>query len=85
MWVRSLTDGHTYQDVVDLLNDAGGPGAYIPKPGFVRPVPMTRPQSSPGDNQLQYDHAVEPGPHFFFVVGGDDAIWLCSSFDVTES
>ena len=84
MWVRYLADGHTYQDAVDLLNEAGGPGTYIPRPDFVRHVPMTRPQSSPSDNQLQYDHALEPGPHLF-VVGDDDAVWFCGSFDVTEA
>jgi len=84
MWVRYLTDGHTYQDILDLQNDAGGPGTYIPHPEFVVHAPMTRPQSSPSDNQLQYHHALEPGPHAL-VVGGNDVVWLCGSFDVTES
>lgn len=32
MWVRHLAEGSTYQDLVDLLNEAGGQGTYTRTP-----------------------------------------------------
>jgi hypothetical protein len=85
MWVRHLAEGSTYQDLVDLLDEAGGQGTYIPHPPFVEPVPMVRPESSPGDGRHQYDHMIVESGSYALVVGGDDGVWTCGTFDVVDA
>jgi hypothetical protein len=85
MWVRHLAEGSTYQDLVDLLEEAGGQGTYIPHPPFVEPVPMVRPESSTGDGQHQYDHLIVESGSYALVVGGDDGVWTCGTFDVVDA
>ncbi len=85
MWVRHLAEGSTYQDLVDLLDEAGGQGTYIPHPPFVEPVPMVRPESATGDGQHQYDHLIVESGAYALVVGGDDGVWTCGTFDVVDA
>ena len=81
MWVASIADGHTYSELLELQDQAGGQGADGNRPSWVGSTPMIAPASSPAEGQMLYSHALEPGLHTF-VVGGSDAQWNCGSFEV---
>lgn len=84
MWVAYLAEGHTYEELLELQDEAGGPGSDGVRPAFVMSTAMVAPPSSPADGQTLYLHELEPGAHAF-VVGGSDAQWICGSFEVTPA
>ena len=90
---RKLVDGHTFQDALDLLKEAGGPGSRLPRgrpswwAGVARdPHP---PEIDLADNQQLLAVSLEPGNHLLLVwvpdPPGSFGIWLCGPLDVVES
>jgi hypothetical protein len=51
LFVRRIEDGHTYQEAIDIQNEAGGPGTYIPRPELVASTPMIAPPSVLSDTE----------------------------------
>ena len=85
MWVRNIAEGHSYDDLLAAMRDAGGPGVYFAKPEFVGSTPLVAPAASLGDDGTHYQHLVEPGTYAFVVADADDLIWLCGSFEVVDA
>jgi hypothetical protein len=85
MYVRGIADGHTYEEAIDLQNQAGGPGVYYPQPEWIIATlaDLDAPALNLEDNQTQYDHILEPGPYLTDLDAGSGELWFCGSFEVT--
>lgn len=57
MWVASLAAGHTYEELLAVQDENGGPGSDGNRPAFVLSTPMTVAPSSPTEGQTLYSHA----------------------------
>ena len=84
MWVRQLVDGATWDDVVEYMEEQGGPGVYFPKPEWLVAVPQYAPEERPAEGQHLYSHDLPADSVFSFTIGAEDeagttdeAIWLC--------
>jgi hypothetical protein len=90
LFARKLTGGHTYQDVLDAQEEAGGPGSYWRRPSWVASA-LGRPdlfEVDLADNQGLVAVTLEPGNHYFlalYTTTGPEGIWLCAPVDVVES
>ena len=88
LYARKLVDGHTFQDALDLEEEAGGPGSPLPPwqswwAGVARdPHP---PEIDLADNQELLAVSLETGNHFLLIWATGDSIWLCAPLDVVES
>jgi len=83
MRTMAITDGHTYQDLLDLQSQ---PGEYVPLPEWAE-WPLTTFESVDrelGDNELGKKLILEPGEHGI-VIRTDDGLWFCGALTVTES
>jgi hypothetical protein len=83
MRTMAITDGHTYQDLLDLQSE---PGEYVPLPEWAeRPLTTFEPVDRElGDNELGKRLILEPGEHGI-VVRTDEGLWFCGALAVTES
>ena len=67
------------------LEEAGGDGTWTERSD--RSPPAVRSFGAPtldlGDNQTQYDHILEAGPHGIVVVALGTGVWGCGGFDAT--
>ena len=70
MWVAYLDEGHSYEELLGLHEEAGGQGSNSPRPAFVTSTPVASPPSFPVDNQTRYTQLLDPGSHAFVVGGG---------------
>jgi hypothetical protein len=90
LFARNLVDGHTYQDALDQQEEAGGQGAYWPRPPWAADVPISRnrPEIDLADNQQLLTVNLRPGTgsHFIavYATAGSEMIWLCAPLDVVE-
>jgi hypothetical protein len=88
LFARMIVDGHTYQDVLDGQEEAGGPGSYSPRPSWVAnaPVDSDPPDIDLAENQQLLASRLYPGEHFvaLWTTEGPELIWLCAPLDVVE-
>ena len=82
--VRGIEDGHTYQELVNLQNEAGGPGANTPRPEWVLSTPMTDVPSALSDTEMQYEYNLQTGG-VGLVLAPSDQLWLCGGFEAVET
>ena len=85
LYARQLVDGHTFQDALDLLKEAGGPGSPMPGHSLWTGVIQDwhPPEIDLADNQQLLAVSLEPGNHFLLIwaphspgsQSGD--FWLC--------
>ncbi len=83
MRTMAITDGHTYQDLLDLQSE---PGEYVPLPEWAEgPLTTFEPVDRElGDNELGKRLILEPGEHGI-VVRTDEGLWFCGALVVTDS
>ncbi|MDX2342710.1 MAG: hypothetical protein QNL26_02565 [Acidimicrobiia bacterium] len=83
MRTMAITDGHTYQDLLDLQSQ---PGEYVPLPEWAKwPLTTFDPVDRElGDNELGKRLIPEPGEHGI-TVRTDEGLWFCGALVVTES
>lgn len=86
--VRVLSDGHTYQDVVDEQNERGGPGTVFPRADWVLDAEVSAdlPDVDLADNQRLFSasYTLEPGSHEVIMWSGTDWLGLCGPLEVVE-
>lgn len=89
LFARELIDGHTYQDALDQMDEAGGPGSYWPRPSWAADV--TRDPDPPeidlASGQRLLALSLEPGTYNLgvYTATSPEGIWLCAPLDVLES
>ena len=83
LFVDVYVDGRTWADSENYIAEAGGDGANISQPAWVRGAMFDfgAPALTLSDNQTQIDHVLEFGPHGIMVEGA--GIWGCAGLDVT--
>lgn len=83
LYVSRLSDGHGFQELIDLQHEWGGPPSYFPTPDWVieEMAGWDRVELELAENQRQYAFILQPGEHAIFIRirGG---IWLCGRLDV---
>lgn len=88
LFARMIVDGHTYQDVLDAWEEAGGNGSYVPRPSWVAQAPVASdpPEIDLADNQQLLASRLYPGEHFvaLWTTEGPELNWLCAPLDVVE-
>ena len=67
------------------LEEAGGDGTWTERSDWSPPAVRSfgAPTLDLGDNQTQYDHILEAGPHGIVVVALGTGVWGCGGFDAT--
>ena len=88
VYVIKLTEGHTYADLEELQDAAGGGSAYFARPEWItyalrsfEQIPVQL-----GANQTQYVFDLDPGEYAIYASGGrPEKIWLCGSLAVSEA
>jgi hypothetical protein len=84
LYISRLTDGHTYQD---LLEPQDAPGDYYPKPDWVvYALKIGHPTNSSGETT--YDVTLEAGEHAIYVSNwlptSEWGLWFCAPLMVVE-
>jgi hypothetical protein len=83
LYVSRLSDGHKFQELIDLQHEVGGPPSFFPIPDWVieEMAGWGRVELDLAENQRQYAFNLHPGEHAIFIRirGG---IWLCGRLDV---
>ena len=88
LYVSGLHDGHTYQEMVELSEAAGGPGSYYPKPAWVENQRRIHlPPSEEivlADNETFASFFLKAGPNSVYVYA-DGGLWFCGPLEVMEA
>ena len=84
MWVRQLVDDVTYDEHIEYLEEQGGPGVFVAKPGVGRDSAPIRTEKQLADGQHLYSHDLPAESLFSYTIGAEDvagttdeAIWFC--------
>jgi hypothetical protein len=83
---------HTFAELVEIQNDAGGPGVYFPEPEWEVPEDLNKDEMrsyapTPDGLELTEDQVVSmwvltPGTDWV-MLGTQENIWLCGEMEVT--
>jgi hypothetical protein len=88
LFVRRLTDGKTFQDLLDLQSE---PGEYIPRPDWVaRIVEQGIAWQKPDGGEVHTYKLISEGEYAVSIWSwetdtGTQRIWLCAPFRVIEA
>ena len=85
LYVSSLIDGHTFQDVLDLQTEVGGPPNYYPKPDWVvyeETSWAARRDIELAENQSATMRVLTAGTDAVYLYTRDDELWFCAPLEV---
>jgi hypothetical protein len=82
--VRRIEDGHTLQELIDLQNEAGGPGTKFPQPEWVVSTPVTSGPTALSDTETQYEYDLRTGDAGL-IVDMQGQVWLCGGFEAVDA
>ncbi len=86
LYVSTLLDGHTFQDLLDLQPE---PGIYYPKPSWV--VYATKAYGEPSGRtlaagEIEQEYTLDQSGHEHAIyVGPSNGLWFCSALEVTDA
>jgi hypothetical protein len=81
--VIRLTDGRTYQDLLDLQSE---PGEYIPEPSWIVSAIKRGTEWNESKGEKVYTFSVEEGEHAIEIwVNYPTGIWFCAPLKVIEA
>jgi hypothetical protein len=88
LYVSSLVDGHTFDELLELQEEVGGSPNYWPKPDWVvyelLDFSPSRPEVELSDNQFMEDWLLTEGTDAVYLsVPGPERIWFCAPLSVT--
>jgi hypothetical protein len=91
LYVSSLVDGHTFDELLELQEEVGGSPNSWPKPDWVvyespSPEPDARPEVELSDNQFMEARRLTEGTDAVYLaafVPGPERIWFCAPLSVT--
>lgn len=78
LYVAKITDGHSYQDLLDFQNS---PGEYFPKPDWLIYAKKIG-SVDPSTGQVSYKITLEPGEHAIYV--WSRLLWFCKPIMVVD-
>lgn len=83
-----LNDGKSYQDLIAIETDNGGPGNSWSAPTWVQEalISFTPVEAEMADRQTALRYDLEPGPHavIAFATTSPFAVWLCGPLNVAD-
>lgn len=84
LYVSSLHDGHTFQDLLDLQPESG---VYYPKPDWVHYAVQLGVTNLESDGGKTYIYRLDRKEEHAIYVGSDhpSSLWFCAPFHVVSS
>ena len=89
LYVSSLIDGHTFDELLELQEEVGGSPNYYPKPDWVvyedvSSDPDARPEIELSDNQSMKGRALTEGTDAVYLgTSVPKRLWFCAPLSVT--
>jgi hypothetical protein len=81
--VADIEDGHAYQELIDLQNEAGGAGTEVTSQEWLVLTPMIAPASKLSDTEMQYEYDLQTGGVALFIAPSGQ-LWLCGGFEAVD-
>jgi hypothetical protein len=81
--VADIEEGHTYQELIDLQNEAGGAGTEFGTQEWLAFTPLIAPASKISDTEMQYEYDVQIGGVSLFLAPSGQ-LWLCGGFEAVD-
>jgi hypothetical protein len=81
--VADIEEGHTYQELIDLQNEAGGAGTEFGTFEWLALTPLIAPASKISDTEMQYEYDLQIGGISLFLAPSGQ-LWLCGGFEAVD-